>query len=136
MSDESARPVHWLDIPNLITISRVLMAVVLFALIEADGWWKTATVLFAVAAATDFLDGYIARRYGLVTPLGRILDPFADKIIICGVCTDICVLHTTSDARNRDYTVEVPSDCVATFDPDAHQWALGHLENILGARVL
>ena len=47
MSDESARPVHWLNIPNLITISRVLMAVVLFALIEADGWWKTATVLFA-----------------------------------------------------------------------------------------
>ena len=84
MSDESARPAHWLNTPNLITISRLLMAVVLFVLIEADGWWKTATVLFAVAAATDFLDGYIARRYGLVTPLGRILDPFADKIIICG----------------------------------------------------
>ena len=58
------------------------------------------------------------------------------KIIICGVCTDVCVLHTTSDARNRDYTVEVPADCVATFDPYAHQWALGHLEKILGARVL
>ena len=84
MSDESARPAHWLNIPNLITVSRLLIAVVLFALIEADGWWKTATVLFLVAAATDFLDGYIARRYGLVTPLGRILDPFADKIIICG----------------------------------------------------
>ncbi len=84
MSDESARPVHWLNIPNLITISRLVMAVALFTLIEADGWWKTATVLFLIAAATDFLDGYIARRYGLVTPLGRILDPFADKIIICG----------------------------------------------------
>ncbi len=83
--EESGRPTHWLNIPNLITISRLLMAVVLFVLIEADGWWKTATVLFAIAAATDFLDGFIARRYGLVTPLGRILDPFADKIIICGV---------------------------------------------------
>ena len=83
--EESDRPAHWLNIPNLITISRLLMAVVLFVLIEADGWWKTATVLFAIAAATDFLDGFIARRYGLVTPLGRILDPFADKIIICGV---------------------------------------------------
>ena len=39
------------------------------------------------------------------------------KIVVCGVCTDICVLHTTSDARNRDYQVEVPTDCVATFDP-------------------
>ena len=59
-----------------------------------------------------------------------------DKVIVCGVCTDICVLHTTSDARNRDYTVEVPADCVATFDPDAHTWALGHLEKILGAKVM
>ena len=59
-----------------------------------------------------------------------------EKIIICGVCTDICVLHTTSDARNRDYAVEVPADCVATFDPGAHTWALGHLEKILGAKVV
>jgi nicotinamidase/pyrazinamidase len=59
-----------------------------------------------------------------------------DKIIVCGVCTDICVLHTTSDARNRDYPVEVPAGCVATFDPSAHQWALQHLEKILGARVV
>ena len=59
-----------------------------------------------------------------------------DKIIICGVCTDICVLHTTSDARNRDYPVEVPSDCVASFNPDAHEWALSHLKDILGAKVL
>lgn len=59
-----------------------------------------------------------------------------DKIIICGVCTDICVMHTASDARNRDYRVEVPSDCVASFDADAHEWALSHLKNILGATVV
>ena len=59
-----------------------------------------------------------------------------DKLIICGVCTDICVLHTTADARNRDYQVEVPTDCVATFDPGAHTWALEHLEKILGAKVV
>ncbi len=58
-----------------------------------------------------------------------------DKLVVCGVCTDICVLHTASDARNRDYTVEVPADCVATFDPDAHAWALRHLEKILGAKI-
>ncbi len=66
----------------------------------------------------------------------RLADLQPDKVIVCGVCTDICVLHTTSDARNRDYAVEVPADCVATFDPDAHTWALGHLEKILGARVV
>ncbi len=59
-----------------------------------------------------------------------------DKLLVCGVCTDICVLHTTSDARNRDYPVEVPANCVATFDSEAHTWALRHLEKILGAKVV
>ena len=58
-----------------------------------------------------------------------------DKIIVCGVCTDICVMHTVSDARNRDYTVEVPEDCVASFDREAHKWALNHMEKVLGASV-
>lgn len=66
----------------------------------------------------------------------RLADMQPDKVIVCGVCTDICVLHTTSDARNRDYAVEVPADCVATFDAGAHTWALGHLEKILGATVV
>ena len=59
-----------------------------------------------------------------------------DKVIICGVCTDICVMHTAADARNRDYKVEVPTDCVATFDPEAHRYALQHMEKILGARLV
>jgi nicotinamidase/pyrazinamidase len=57
------------------------------------------------------------------------------KIIVCGVCTDICVMHTVADARNRDYAVEVPTDCVASFDAGAHQWALDHMEKVLGARL-
>lgn len=73
-----------LNTPNLITISRLLLSVVLFWLIDYDGYWRTAAAVFLLAAATDFLDGYIARKYGLVTTLGRIMDPFADKIIICG----------------------------------------------------
>ena len=59
-----------------------------------------------------------------------------DRITVCGVCTDICVLHTTADARNRDYAVEVASDAVASFDSDAHRWALQHIERILGARLV
>jgi CDP-diacylglycerol--glycerol-3-phosphate 3-phosphatidyltransferase len=73
-----------LNAPNLITLSRLLLAFVLFALIYIEGFWIESAVLFGVAAATDFLDGYIARKYGLVTTLGRILDPFVDKIIVCG----------------------------------------------------
>ncbi len=58
-----------------------------------------------------------------------------DKLIICGVETDICVMHTTADARNRDYQVEIPVDCVASFDEKAHQFALEHMEKILGAKL-
>ena len=58
-----------------------------------------------------------------------------DKIIVCGVCTDICVCYTVADCRNRDYTVEVPANCVASFDESAHQFALQHMEKVLGATV-
>lgn len=58
-----------------------------------------------------------------------------EKIIVCGVCTDICVLHTVADARNRDYAVEVPVDCVASFDAGAHEWALRHMQKVLGAHL-
>ena len=58
-----------------------------------------------------------------------------DKIIVVGVCTNICVLYTVADARNHDYAVEVPADCVATFDPEAHRVALQQLKAVLGAQV-
>ena len=71
------------------------------------------------------------------TPLeAKLANMNPEKIIICGVCTDICVLHTASDARNRDYSVEVPADCVASFKHDAHEWALSHLKDILGVKVV
>ncbi len=57
------------------------------------------------------------------------------KLIICGVLTDICVMHTAADARNRDYPVEVPVDCVASPDEKAHQFALEHIEKVLGAKL-
>lgn len=73
-----------LNLPNLITLSRLILAFLLFALIATGGWWITSAVLFVFAATTDALDGYLARRYGQITVLGRILDPFVDKIIVCG----------------------------------------------------
>ena len=73
-----------LNLPNLITGSRLVLAIVLFTLIYIQGFWITSAVVFVFAAWTDALDGWIARRYGMVTVLGRILDPFVDKIIIGG----------------------------------------------------
>jgi len=63
----------------------------------------------------------------------RALQP--EKVIVCGVCTDICVLHTVADARDRGYQVEVPIDCVASFDHAAHRFALEHIEKVLGATL-
>ena len=53
--------------------------------------------------------------------------------MVVGNCTNICVLYTVADARFRDYAVEVPADCVATFDPEAHAFALKQMETVLGA---
>ena len=58
------------------------------------------------------------------------------KIVICGVLTNICVMHTAADARNRDYEVEITVDCVASPDEAAHRFALEHMDKVLGARLV
>lgn len=58
-----------------------------------------------------------------------------EKLIVCGVATNICVLYTVVDARNRDYEVEVPVDCVASSNEAAHRFALDHMEKVLGAKL-
>ncbi|MEM9701597.1 MAG: CDP-alcohol phosphatidyltransferase family protein [Planctomycetota bacterium] len=89
-SDESApkRPPpigrESVNLPNAVTSARLLLACGLFGMIAYDGLWKSAAAVFVFAAATDFLDGWLARRYGQVTTLGRILDPFVDKIVVVG----------------------------------------------------
>jgi CDP-diacylglycerol--glycerol-3-phosphate 3-phosphatidyltransferase len=79
----SARPAVILNVPNQLTIARLILSVICFVFLAYD-FFGTALVLFVIAAGTDWIDGYWARRYGQITQLGRILDPFADKIIICG----------------------------------------------------
>ena len=71
------------NLPNQLTTLRLILSVVLFCLIAWE-YYLTGMVLFIIAATTDWLDGYYARKYGQVTTLGRILDPFADKVIVCG----------------------------------------------------
>jgi CDP-diacylglycerol---glycerol-3-phosphate 3-phosphatidyltransferase len=71
------------NLPNQLTFLRLILSVILFCFIAA-GFYLTSFVLFIIAAGTDWLDGYFARKYGQVTTLGRILDPFADKVIVCG----------------------------------------------------
>lgn len=72
------------DIPNIITVLRILLVIPIMALLARQEYW-TVLVLFAVAGLSDGVDGFLARRYHWQTPLGAILDPLADKFMLVGV---------------------------------------------------
>ncbi len=71
------------NLPNGLTLARLVLAVVLFGCIAA-AWWLTGLVVFAFAAITDWLDGYLARRHGSASAFGRNFDPLVDKVLVCG----------------------------------------------------
>lgn len=73
-----------MNIPNTITLIRILLTIVFvfFATIESTYSAVICFSLFIIATASDWLDGYIARKYSLVTNLGKLLDPLADKILV------------------------------------------------------
>lgn len=77
-------PPATLNIPNLITLSRLVLTFVVLILISFQRYWIATTIIFIIAVATDFLDGYLARKWNQITTLGRIMDPFVDKMIIGG----------------------------------------------------
>jgi CDP-diacylglycerol--glycerol-3-phosphate 3-phosphatidyltransferase len=74
-----------LNVPNVITFARFLLSFVLFGMMSVGFGWVWSAGLFVFAVLTDILDGYIARKYQLITQLGRIMDPFVDKFITVGV---------------------------------------------------
>jgi CDP-diacylglycerol--glycerol-3-phosphate 3-phosphatidyltransferase len=72
------------NVPNVLSMIRLVMSCVVFALIPLQ-CYLAAFWLFVIAAGTDWIDGWWARRFNQVTQFGRILDPFCDKILICGI---------------------------------------------------
>ncbi|MCK8488672.1 CDP-diacylglycerol--glycerol-3-phosphate 3-phosphatidyltransferase [Paenibacillus sp. MBLB2552] len=87
-----------MNLPNRITLTRIFMIPVMLVFLLVDAGWLSheltfgdyslpvnqliAAILFIVAASTDGIDGYIARKYNLVTNLGKLLDPLADKLLV------------------------------------------------------
>jgi len=67
---------------NLLTFSRILIAVIIFMLLMLKNYYELAFVLFFVAGLTDFFDGFLARKFNSSSQIGEILDPIADKILI------------------------------------------------------
>lgn len=74
------------NVPNALTLVRFILSVVVFVLIPLDRF-LAAMIVFIIAASTDWVDGWWARKYKQVTKVGRVFDPFVDKIIICGTFT-------------------------------------------------
>ncbi|MFC5928906.1 CDP-diacylglycerol--glycerol-3-phosphate 3-phosphatidyltransferase [Cryobacterium melibiosiphilum] len=89
------RPSNW-NLPNLITVVRILLApIFIWMLLAADpdsGLRWAAAIVFIIAIATDGIDGAIARKHNLVTDLGKILDPIADKVLTGGALVCLSIL--------------------------------------------
>ena len=89
-----------LNIPNLVTLSRIILIPLLIGLYYLPDQWLSeharntiATVVFVLAALTDWLDGYLARRLNQMSAFGAFLDPVADKLIVVGALVVLLYLN-------------------------------------------
>ncbi len=76
--------IHWLRHPNSLTLFRVgaVPLLIILLLFDNPACSILAALVFSAAAVTDYFDGYVARRYDLVSNLGKIMDPLADKLLV------------------------------------------------------
>jgi len=100
------------NLPTAITLSRLVLTAVFVAgtaIGNATGHW-IALVSFVIAAISDFVDGWLARKLGLVTPLGKLLDPVADKVLVGAAyvylsAEDLCPVWVTVLILAREFLV-------------------------------
>ena len=90
-----------MNLPNKLTLLRVILVPVFMIFYLCNfglGFWSylIAAVIYIIAACTDFLDGHIARKYGLVTNLGKFLDPVADKVMVMASLLCLCYGNANS----------------------------------------
>lgn len=92
-----------INLPNLITLARIALAVVLFPLLFVDSFGArlTAFMIFLVAAFSDLWDGHLARSRGLITDLGKLLDPLADKLLLASTLIPFYLLSRQNSDEGR-----------------------------------
>ncbi len=90
-----------LTVPNVISGLRLVVSAAVFVLL-AWQWWGWGLAAFVLAASTDAVDGWYARRYNAVSVLGRILDPLVDKVLICGTYV---MLAATPEAAGQPVSI-------------------------------
>ena len=96
----------WNAPPNIVTFSRIVLVVIFLALYVMAGAWGTknttmrwvAAIIFIIAACTDKLDGWMARKYNQVTELGKLMDPIADKLLTCGTLIVAAIFNEFGNA--------------------------------------
>ncbi len=88
------KPDQLLNVPNALTILRLILVPVVCFLISKDRMMQ-ALALFVLASVTDLVDGYIARKHNLITDLGKLLDPLADKLMVIAVMVSLTLKGIT-----------------------------------------
>lgn len=106
-----------MNLPNKLTISRVVMIplFVLFFYLNFKGHYFCSLAVFAIASFTDFLDGYLARKYKLVTNLGKFLDPVADKVLVASAMIIMLTQPFFFTAYLGDWALICAGCCVAVI---------------------
>lgn len=103
-------------LPNAITVARLVGSAAFFVVVavglrpdspvDRALWGNTAVALFVLAAMSDWLDGYLARRWGVVTDFGRVMDPFVDKVLILGAFVYLASPKFAEPAWSQSWEVE------------------------------
>ena len=84
-----------LNVANILTLARLVVLPVIVGLLYVSGFWPAmiALGLYVLGAVTDFLDGWVARKYNQITPFGTFLDPIVDKIYVAGILIILIAGH-------------------------------------------
>ncbi len=101
-----------MNLPNAITFSRLILTAVFVGAIsnpQVEGY-AIGLIIFIIAAASDWLDGYLARKMGMVTPLGKLMDPLVDKILVSAAfvfftAKGLCPVWVTALILGREFLV-------------------------------
>ena len=104
------------QIPNILTAMRLISAplVALMVLITTDPFWSLiALIIYAIASATDWLDGYLARRWQSVSGFGRMLDPIADKLMVILILSALMTTNLVETGREA-LIIGVPALIIIT----------------------
>jgi cardiolipin synthase len=113
-----------LTVPNLICLLRIALTVPIVVLL-AEGRYGQTLVLFAIAAVSDVLDGYLAKTFGWTSEVGKVLDPLADKLLLVSVFITLAVVGLVPAWLA---TLAVARDVVIGAGAAIYRWLFGPLE--------